>query len=152
MTVLWRPMLEQYPLICNSGGPASRTRHETIASSVLGQDDRVIRCPRVIRLGLEFEGRPAVAAIEGLLAAQSYASAEDLRAICAIPKTRLICRADAGLAPLKVAAASPELVLETALMLGLCTQVLYDPARPVLWTEASLSRRLELFAPEGFYA
>ncbi len=28
----------------------------------------------------------------------------------------------------------------------------YDPARPVLWTQACLTRRLELFDPAGFYA
>lgn len=147
MNGLWRPAL-----ICNSGGPASRTRHEDIRCSVLGKDDAVIRCPRVIRLALDFEGRPAVAAIERLLAAQAYASPEDLRSCCEIPQARLLCRPDAGPAPLKVAEASPEAVLEAALMLGLCTSVLYDPGRPVLWTEASLSRRLELFDPEGFYA
>lgn len=142
----------QSAIICNSGGPASRSRNETIRSSVLGKDDAVIRCPRVIRLALDFEGRPAVPVIESLLAAQSYSSPEELRASCEIPKMRLICRADALSAPLNVAASSPEAVLEVALLLGLCTQVLYDPERPVLWTEACLSRRLELFDPEGFYA
>ena len=29
---------------------------------------------------------------------------------------------------------------------------IYDPARPVLWTQAALKRRLELFDPAGFYA
>ena len=37
-------------------------------------------------------------------------------------------------------------------MRGLCTAQLYDPARPVLWTQAALKRRLELFDPAGFYA
>ena len=147
MSGLWQP-----PLICNSGGPASRTREEIIRSSVLGKDDAVIRCPRVIRVALDFEGRPAVPEVERLLAGQSYSSPEELRACCKIPEMRLICRADDYPEPLRVASASPEDVLEAALMLGLCTQVLYDPARPVLWTEASLSRQLELIDPEGFYA
>jgi hypothetical protein len=43
-------------------------------------------------------------------------------------------------------------VLKQALMLGLCTAHVYDPARPVLWTAASLSRGLDLFEPQGFYA
>ena len=152
MSGLWRPTPEPTTLICNSGGPASRTRHETISSSVLGKGDAVIRCPRVIRLALDFGGRSAVAAMESLLAAESYSSTEELLACCAIPKVRLICRADARPEPLKVDEALPAAVLEAALMLGLCTQVLYDPARPVMWTEASLARRLELFDPEGFYA
>ena len=43
-------------------------------------------------------------------------------------------------------------VLEQALLLGLCTAQLFDATRPVLWTHASLTRGLELFDPEGFYA
>jgi hypothetical protein len=39
-----------------------------------------------------------------------------------------------------------------ALLLGLCTAYQYDPARPVLWTRASLTRRVELYEPAGFYA
>ena len=38
-----------------------------------------------------------------------------------------------------------------ALVLGLSTAQLFDPVRPVVWTEAALSRRIELFDPEGFY-
>ena len=46
----------------NTGGPASRTRKMRIASSLLGQEDGHIRCPRVIRLGLQFpEGVDPVA-------------------------------------------------------------------------------------------
>jgi len=30
--------------------------------------------------------------------------------------------------------------------------VLFDPSRPVLWTQASLTRRLELFDMVGFYS
>ena len=43
-------------------------------------------------------------------------------------------------------------VLEQALLLGLCTAQLFDAERPVLWTQASLTRGLELFDPTGFYA
>ena len=39
-----------------------------------------------------------------------------------------------------------------ALLLGLCTAWQYDPSRPVLWTRASLTRRVELYEPAGFYA
>jgi hypothetical protein len=38
------------------------------------------------------------------------------------------------------------------LLLGLCTPFQYDPARPVLWTRASLLRRVELYQPAEFYA
>ena len=43
-------------------------------------------------------------------------------------------------------------VLEQALMLGLCTAQIFDADRPVLWTETSLTRAVELFDPVGFYA
>lgn len=134
-----------------SGVPIIRTREEIIQSTLLGKDAAMIRCPRVIRLALDFEGRPPVAALERLLDAERHASAEELRGRFEIPRERLLCRADPRAEPLKADLAPPEAVLRTALLLGLCTQALYDPARPVLWTEASLSRRLELFDPEGFY-
>ena len=41
---------------------------------------------------------------------------------------------------------------QQALLLGLCTAWQYDPSRPVLWTRASLTRRVELYEPAGFYA
>ena len=47
---------------------------------------------------------------------------------------------------------SDEKILQQALLLGLCTAFHYDPARPVLWTRASLTRRVELYEPAGFYA
>ena len=43
-------------------------------------------------------------------------------------------------------------ILWQALLLGLCTAWQYDPSRPVLWTRASLTRRVELYEPAGFYA
>ena len=52
----------------------------------------------------------------------------------------------------QVARASDDSILEQALLLGLCTACQYDPARPVLWTRASLTRRVELYEPAGFYA
>jgi hypothetical protein len=38
------------------------------------------------------------------------------------------------------------------LILGLSTPYLFDPARPVLLTRASLTRCLEIFDAEGYYA
>ena len=42
--------------------------------------------------------------------------------------------------------------LRNALLLGLCSAWQYDPARPVIWTRASLDRSVELYAPGRFYA
>jgi hypothetical protein len=52
----------------------------------------------------------------------------------------------------RVGQGTDEAVLEQALLLGLCTAWQYDPSRPVLWTRASLTRRVELYEPAGFYA
>jgi hypothetical protein len=51
-----------------------------------------------------------------------------------------------------VEGASDDAVLEQALLLGLCTAFQYDPARPVLWTRASLTRCVEMHDAAGFYA
>jgi len=137
---------------CNSGGPRSRTRVESIKSTLLGRDDGAIQCPRTLPLALDFGEADPVATIYALLEQQGIDNPEDLRSIFRPPATPSICRANPELRRIKVATAKPELVLKKALMLGLCTPWLYDPARPVLWTRGSLERRLELFDGEGFYA
>jgi hypothetical protein len=69
-----------------------------------------------------------------------------------LPETRLICTPQwEPAARIAVTESSHRAVLEQALMLGLCTAQLFDPARPVMWTFASLTRTLELFDPAGFY-
>jgi len=143
-----------FPVLANTGGPGSRTRTEHIVSSLLGRDDGAIRCPRIIRLGLKFKPRSNPLNVLGaLLKENGYSSPEDLRYEFAIPANRLICR------PCKdesfridVASCDPRLLLEQALLLGLCTAQLFDPSRPVLWTGSSVIRALELFDPSGFYA
>ena len=140
--------------LANSGGPMSRTRSEQVISTLLGRDDGAIRCPRSRRLGLSFPSRAdPVKAIERLLASNGFGSAEDLRDEFAMPEIRLICRPLGVNAPRLAVRGGPEReVLEQALLLGLCTAQLFDPGRPVLWTQASLTRGLELFDPAGFYA
>jgi hypothetical protein len=141
------------PLWLNSGGPSSRTRKEQIRATLLGRDQGHIRCPRVHRLALWFDLLDPLDVLEKLLRREGFSSPEELRQVFAVPRGRLIAtplpdrteRLDARYAP-------PPQVLEQALMLGLCTQHIYDPGRPVLWTRASLQRGLELFDPAGFYA
>jgi hypothetical protein len=77
-------------------------------------------------------------------------SPEALRGCCEIPGEGLLCQ-ERPLEPIDARTSEPALVLRQALMLGLCTRVLFDPARPVLWTHASLTRRVELYAIENFY-
>ena len=137
----------------NSGAWMSRTRRERIKSSLLGQDDGCIRCPRRIRIGLRFVDTHPVSCLESILAAAGFRSYEDLRHAIEVPETRLICRPQPEPEKrLEVHGSSPFEVLEQALWLGLCTTQLFDPGRPLLWTETSLTRALELFDPTGFYA
>lgn len=141
-------------LRANTGGPMSRTRSERVRATLLGRDKNVIRCPRVIELGLRFgSGIDPVAQLENVLLMERIDSPEDLRQRFRIPPGRLICRPFTG-KERRISVADPDRrrVLEQALMLGLCTAHLYDPARPVLWTTASLLRGLVLFEPQGFYA
>ena len=42
--------------------------------------------------------------------------------------------------------------LRTALLLGLCTDAIYDRSGPVIWTQNRLSRFVRLYRPQGFYA
>lgn len=146
-----------WPRWANSGGPSSRTRVERVTSSLLGRDTGQVRCPRLYRLGLRFAADltppDPVDYLTRLLAAHGHLDPEALRGRFTIPPIRLLALPFSGPEEgLDVATAPPHQVLEQALLLGLCTRHLYDPARPVLWTTASLGRKLELFDPAGFYA
>ena len=137
----------------NSGGPMSRTRKERIRSTLLGNDDGLVRCPRIVRVGIEFPNADPVEVLTGILNGEGYASPEDLRGELEIPDHALIARPyteRTGVVDARYDARRD--VLWNALVLGLCTAQVYDPSRPVLWTQASLTRRLELFDPAGFYA
>lgn len=145
---------ESYERRANIGGPMSRSRSELIASTLLGRDQGAVRCPRSLRLGLAFPSRAdPVKVIEKLLRSNGFDSAEELRFEFALPEGRLICRPlDPKASRLAVRGGPEREVLEQALLLGLCNAQLFDPRRPVLWTQTSLTRGLELFDPAGFYA
>ena len=95
----------------------------------------------------------AMQAVLESLARIGLDDAENLRERFAPPATPLIARvvphARFGA---QVGRSSDETILQQALLLGLCTAYQYDPARPVLWTRASLTRRVELYEPARFYA
>ena len=140
-------------LYANMGGPRSRTRTMHVSSTLLGNDDGLVNCPRVIRLGLEFEGADPVDSVETILLAEGFWVPECLREKFVVPTGKLICRpAPPSAEKLSIHSDDVEDVLCQALMLGLCTAQVFDPQRPVLWTETSLTRVLELFDPTGFYA
>ena len=140
-------------LYANSGGPMSRRRTERVLASVLRDEAAQIRLPRVIRAGLHFGEREPLDAVIESLARAGLDDAEDLRVRYAAPTAPLLVRVVPNARwGVQVSRASDESILEQALLLGLCTAFQYDPARPVLWTRASLTRRVELYEPRGFYA
>jgi hypothetical protein len=144
---------QRTPLWLNSGSPSNRTHRQQIRATLLGRGEGHIRCPRVYRLALWFGRLDPIDVMEKLLRRSRFSSPEELRQVFAIPGGRLIATPLPDcMAGLEVQIAPPRQVLEQALMLGLCTQHMYDPGRPVLWTRASLLRGLELFDPTGFYA
>ncbi len=141
---------ESPPFLCNWGGPMTRTRTERIFSSLLTGDSQVIRSRSVIQLALDFGPEDPLDVVYRILRTAGIESPEALRGCCEIPGEGLLCR-ERPLEPIDARTSEPALVLRQALMLGLCTRVLFDPARPVLWTHASLTRRVELYAIENFY-
>jgi hypothetical protein len=144
---------QYFPHWANSGGPASRTVSSRLTSSLLGESQGPVRCPRVLRLALDFGKADPVDCVNRLLTRARLGSAEELRATVAAPGGRLLASPIPEPAQrLDVRTAPAAEVLGQALLLGLCTSFLYDPARPVLWTTKSLTRALELFDPAGFYA
>jgi hypothetical protein len=137
----------------NSGGPASRRRTEQVLASMLRDDTAPLRLPRVIRAGLHFGDREPLDAVLESLARTGLDDAEQLRARYAAPAAPLLVRVVPNARwGVQVARAEDDSILQQALLLGLCTAFQYDPARPVLWTRASLTRRVELYEPAGFYA
>ena len=141
------------PIYGNTGGPMSRTRKEHVSATILGKDDGYIHCPRVIRLGLYFNGEDPVDTIERIIHEEGFRSPTELAEIVQPPVGFLICRPlGSRYSRLAAITGSRPRVLRQAVMLGLCTAHIYDSSRPVLWTHTSLSRALELFVSRGFYA
>ena len=136
----------------NSGGPRSRSRTERLTSSVLGQDDGPIRCRRLLRVGLDFGSDDPLDVARNLLHDCGFESIEDARRAITLPPLPCICRVDELARPPSVASIAPDEALFQAVVLGLCTPWRYDPGRPLLWTRTSLTRRLELFSGQEFYA
>jgi len=143
---------DAYERLANSGGPSSRRRTERLSATVLGRDDGAIRCPRVLRVGLDFGRRNPLTWARGLLTICGFSDEHEARAAIVLPLEPCICRPDPAARPTPIDTLGPDAALFQALVLGLCTQWRYDPSRPVLWTRTSLKRQLELFDGGGFYA
>ena len=143
---------ERYERKANFGSPMSRGRSERIAVTLLGNDEGAVRCPRVLRVGLDFGRRSPLACVRDLLEACGFSDEQEARHALALPREPCVCRPERVPSPAPVASLLAADALYQALVLGLCTAWCYDPRRPVLWTRASLTRQLELFDGRGFYA
>lgn len=141
-----------YERLANSGAPMSRRRSERISATLLGHDEGAVKCPRVLRVGLDFGRRSPLKYVGELLDACGFADAQEARHALALPHEPYLCRPNPAPAPTPVTSLPTADALYQALVLGLCTAWCYDPARPVLWTSSSLTRQLELFDGRGFYA
>lgn len=140
------------PLYANYGGPMSRTRTERVRSTLLGENDEFIRCPTRLRLALDFCGRDPWTCMNRLLRDSGLENPEELRGLYPDPPPPMLCVVNPKVVPLRIIDGRDPEILAQAFLLGLCTAVFYDPARPVIWTHASLTRRVELFDTGGFYA
>jgi len=143
---------DPYERSANTGGPSSRGRRERISATVLGNDEGAVRCPRVLRVGLDFGRRSPLTCVRELLKACGFSDEQEARHALALPQEPYVCRPNPAPSPAPVASLLASDALYQALVLGLCTTWCYDPQRPVLWTRASLTRQLELFDGQGFYA
>ena len=138
--------------LANSGSPNSRQRTSRLFTTVLGHDQGAGRCPRVLRVGLDFGRRNPLSVVLELLKQCGFADEHEARAAIALPIEACLCRIDLIPQRVPIETLSPADALYQTLILGLSTPWLYDPARPVLWTRASLTRQLELFDGREFYA
>jgi hypothetical protein len=134
------------------GGPRSRTRSECIRSTVLGEDDGPIRCPQVLRVAIDFRSQTPMECVRTWLESAGFEDEEEARTVASLPTFPCICRVDPTIKPAVARDLTAVEGLQLALVLGLCTPYLYDPQRPVMWTQASLTRRLVLYDGGGFYA
>lgn len=140
-------------LWANSGGPSSRTRQQSVRSTLLGCNrNGGVRCPRRMTLALDFGSMDPWKVMHEMLAGRGLDEPECIRALFTGIPGPMLCRTKSDLPALKVSDGPSEDILRQAFLLGLCTAVFYDPSRPVIWTRASLTRRLELFDTKGFYA
>ena len=149
--VIWGPQSKEPVFECNSGAPMSRGREFRLQASVLGADSGPISCPKVRTVALDFGREDPVPYVRRLLEELGYPSPEAAQEVLMSSAQACVSCASSEIYRTRVRDTRPETVLEKALVLGLSTASLFDPARPVVWTGASLTRRLALYDVRGFY-
>jgi hypothetical protein len=99
------------------------------------------------------DGASRVERARSLLAGAGLGETESLRSAYPLPAGRWLCRSLT--APTEAAEGEnrPEEIppLLAALILGLCGPSYYASDRPIIWSEARLSRRLALYSPVEYY-
>ena len=146
---------------CNAGAPMSRRRTRAVRSSILGAGGhrasvqggaRYLGLPPLRAIALDFVTQNPVAAVERRLEKLGFASPEEARVALLPPLPRCFCVEDPSIPVQRFTRLAPEELVEQALILGLSTAWLFDPGRPVIWTRASLKRRIVLYASQEFYS
>ena len=153
-------------------GPPPLNCSHSLRSSLLRADDGEPLFLAGLALGFELAGQTSrVARARALLSEAGLADVEAARRQVALPTGRWLSRPCAvGTVPetaskkpgkagrgsargaeVEAGGSSPIGPLEVALILGLCGPAFYAPDRPLIWSEARLSRRLVLYRCSEFY-
>ena len=153
-------------------GPPPLNCSHSLRSSLLRPDDGEPLFLAGLALGFELAGQTSrVARARALLGEAGLADVEAARRHVALPAGRWLSRPCAvgkvpetaskktekagrgsALGPeIDAGVSSPIGPLEVALILGLCGPAFYAPDRPLIWSEARLSRRLVLYRCSEFY-
>jgi hypothetical protein len=141
-------------------GPAPTNCSQSIFASLLREQEKrtAFRKGPDVKLGFPIQ-EDLVARVESLLLLAGCSDVELFRARLKLPQGRWLIRALPDNPPNLVApppivdvpAQANQQILWNAVVLGLCNQTFYDSARPVIWTQNRLQRRLQLFAPGRNY-
>lgn len=140
--------------VFNMGGPMSRTRKETICSSMLENPISTIQWPRTLRVGIAFpSGVSPREFMNDFIARRGFATPEACKSCVALPSGTYFCRSIEGgeAERIQPESAPPDEVLRAGLILGLCNRYTFNGGRPVLWTDGRLSRTVALYEIGGFY-
>ena len=153
-------------------GPPPLNCSHVLRSSLLRADDGEPLFIAGLALGFELAGQTSrVARARALLREAGLADVEAARRQVALPAGRWLSRpCSDGTVPetaakktekagrgsdrgpeVEAGGLSPIGPLEVALILGLCGPAFYAPDRPLIWSEARLSRRLVLYRCSEFY-
>ncbi len=142
-------------IICNTGGPHSRTREENISSTILGNSLKKIIMPRHSKVGIIFPAGilDIVQFMHDYMNKAGYNSTEDLGKKFQGPKNLMTCidgQEKKGLPRINNKGEQKK-VIRNAVILGMCNKFIYNPDSPIIWTRKRLTRIISLFGAGDFY-